>query len=399
MSFDEIMKQAGEVKQAQMKDKRRNWEATAEFVKNTIAHDASEAYTKIRTSTSVVEKIEFATTAKLEGNALFKQKQYTKAMMKYTESVAVFRYWVRKMVGKDQELLCFKDDEALVGEERKQAHAFLASVYLNAAACMLRQNMRTHPREVVWACSEVLALEPESAKAYYRRAMAYVEMDSSSSLELAVRDLSRACKLVPNDPDVRAALQKHRAAYEAQNVKDTKTYGGMFKSKGGLYTEQERDKMRAPAGPTPPTPAETMFPDGLSERELKKRALAAGLDLEDPKVMHRFTARARERHEQSLREKAKELDIDLDDPDVRKALEMLDEEEKRLKVGLAPGIAPASPWRAFVQRAFDKKQIINVPNLLYAYLAVRCVITLQVGFEFISPNYKYKQVQTSTNNN
>ena len=43
MNFDEIVKRAGEVKQAQMRDKRRNWEATAEFVKNTIAHDASAA--------------------------------------------------------------------------------------------------------------------------------------------------------------------------------------------------------------------------------------------------------------------------------------------------------------------------------------------------------------------
>ena len=53
-----------------MKDKRRAWESTAEFVKNTIAHDASEEYAKVRASKSVKEKIEFAG-GKAEGNALF----------------------------------------------------------------------------------------------------------------------------------------------------------------------------------------------------------------------------------------------------------------------------------------------------------------------------------------
>ena len=291
MDFEELMKQAGEVKQRQMKDKRRAWESTAEFVKNTIAHDASEEYAKVRASKSVKEKIEFAAAAKAEGNALFAEAQYTKAMLKYTQAVAVFRYWIRKTVGKDQELLCFKDDETLAGDERREACAFLASVYLNAAACMLKLlklHMRTSADEVVWTCSEVIEMDAENAKAYYRRAMAYVEMESSASLELAVRDLTKASAFAPRDAVVRAALQKHKTELEAQNVKDKKTYGGMFRSRDGLYTEAERAKMRAPAGPSDLSPAETLFPDGLSDAELKRRALANGLDLDDPKVMKKL---------------------------------------------------------------------------------------------------------------
>jgi tetratricopeptide (TPR) repeat protein len=373
MDFEELMKQAGEVKQRQMKDKRRAWESTAEFVKNTIAHDASEEYAKVRASKSVKEKIEFAAAAKAEGNALFAEAQYTKAMLKYTQAVAVFRYWVRKTVGKDQELLCFKDDETLAGDEQREARAFLASVYLNAAACMLKLlklRMRTSADEVVWTCSEVIEMDAENAKAYYRRAMAYVEMDSSASLELAVRDLTKASKFAPQDAVVRAALQKHKTELEAQNVKDKKTYGGMFQSRDGLYTEEERAKMRAPAGPSDPSPAETLFPDGLSDAELKRRALAHGLDLDDPKVMKKLEARARERHDDALRAKAKELDIDLDDPDIRRALELLDEEEQRRAAGVAP-LKPVPAWRRFLSRAFDKSQTVNVQNLLYAYLAVR----------------------------
>lgn len=393
MNFDEIVKRAGEVKQAQMRDKRRNWEATAEFVKNTIAHDASEAYAKIRsTSSSVREKIDFATAPKDAGNVLFAKGRYTQAMTKYTEAVAVFRYWVRQMNGKDQELICHRDDEALRGTEKTSVQTFLAAVYLNAAACLLRnKQMATHPEDVVWICTEVVAMHPGSAKAYYRRAMAFVEMNSSASLELAVRDLRRAAKLAPGDADVRAALSKHGAAYAAQHVKDKHTYGGMFNTRDGLYTETERSTMSAPAGPAEPTPAETLFPDGLSETELKQRALAAGLDLEDPFVLRKLDARARARHEESLRAKAKELDIDLDDPDVRKALELMDAETKRRELGMAAP-APASTWRRCIARAFDKKQIINVPNVLYTYLAVRHGVSLLRSVSFrILRIYKYKQ--------
>ena len=144
------MKQAGEVKQRQMKDKRRAWESTAEFVKNTIAHDASEEYAKVRASKSVKEKIEFAAAAKAEGNALFAEAQYTKAMLKYTQAVAVFRYWIRKTVGKDQELLCFKDDETLRGRRAKRSVRVSRLCLPQQRACMLKLlklHMRTSADE------------------------------------------------------------------------------------------------------------------------------------------------------------------------------------------------------------------------------------------------------------
>ena len=86
--------------------------------------------------------------------------------------------------------------------------------------------------------------------------------------------------------------------------------------------------------------------------------------------MKKLEARARERHDDALRVKAKELDIDLDDPDIRRALELLDEEEQRRAAGVAP-LKPVPAWRRFLSRAFDKSQTVNVQNLLYAYLAVR----------------------------
>ena len=52
-------------------------------------------------------------------------------------------------------------------------------------------------------------MDAENAKAYYRRAMAYVEMESSASLELAVRDLT-ASAFAPRDAVVRARCKNTR---------------------------------------------------------------------------------------------------------------------------------------------------------------------------------------------
>ena len=207
-------------------------------------------------------------------------------------------------------------------------------------------------------------MDDACVKAYYRRAMAYIQMDSSATLELAVNDLTRASRLAPGDRDVRSALQKHRAAYEAQNAKDKKTYGGMFASSDGLYTENEREEMRKP-GPTLRDPLA-----GVSDEEFKARARAAGIDLDNPKVRREMEGRAKARHEETMRTKAREMGIDLDDPEVRRALEML-EEERRLRAELGGDTTVATPgWRRWMLRAFDKDRMLNVQNVMYAFIAV-----------------------------
>lgn len=116
-----------------------------------------------------------------------------------TQAVAIFRYWNRETVGREQNLVCFKDDEKSDGDDRQKAQKFICSVLLNAAACTIKVRAPASPREVVWMCTEVLELDALCVKAYYRRAVAYVAMDSSTTLELAVKDLTRAAQLAPGD--------------------------------------------------------------------------------------------------------------------------------------------------------------------------------------------------------
>lgn len=117
-----------------------------------------------------------------------------------TQAVAIFRYWNREMIGREQKLVCYKDDEKCKeGGDRQKAQKFICSVLLNAAACLIKMQTPAGPREVIWTCTEVLELDNSCVKAYYRRAMAYVHMDSSTTLELAVKDLTKAAQLAPGD--------------------------------------------------------------------------------------------------------------------------------------------------------------------------------------------------------
>ena len=372
MSFDDMLKQAGEIKQRQMRDKRRAWEATAEFMKNTIAYDKNETYLDLRSNATVADRVAFAEPIKAEGNALFAEGKYAKAMDKYTEAVAVLRYWNRVAADKEQRLECHRDDEALPEDspERRAATRFLLSVFLNAAACALKMRPpRGDPEQVVWICGEALAMDPRCAKAYYRRAMARVQMDTAAALETAVADLKRASALAPNDATVRAALETHRAACDAQRKKDKKTYGVMFAADATLYSAEETETATETAAakkPSAPAPADPF--EGMSEEEFKARARSSGIDLDDPAVRREMKGRARarmlERRRREERAKAEELGIDLDDPEVKRVLELLDREERRKAEA-------RDAYRAWARRWFDKTKWLNVQNVLYAALAVR----------------------------
>ena len=58
--------------------------------------------------------------------------------------------------------------------------------------------------------------------------------DTSHTLELAVRDLTRANLLAPNDATIRHALHVHRSSHVTQRAKDKAAYGGVFNSRDGL---------------------------------------------------------------------------------------------------------------------------------------------------------------------
>ena len=101
----------------------------------------------------------------------------------------------------------------------------------------LAQTAGSPPHAAIFAANLALELDPQNAKALYRRAMGHVAEDTSTSLELAARDLERAVRLAPDDKGLRAAFRKHAGEHQKQKEKDQQTYGGMLSASPVLYTQ------------------------------------------------------------------------------------------------------------------------------------------------------------------
>ena len=101
---------------------------------------------------------------------------------------------------------------------------------------------------------------------------------------------------------------------------------------------------------------------------------------DNPKVIKEMEGRARARHEEEMRKKADELGIDLSDPDVQKALELLEKERKMKEAGYDIE-SPLPTWRKWLVYAFDRKKIFNVQNAIYIVLAVR-LLSACLSFSF-----------------
>jgi len=377
--FNSIMQKAAEMKGAQLKEKRREWEAAPEWYKNTMSHERQGEVMESRKK-SFEERIELAEKNKVEGNQFYTDGKFKKALDAYVKSIAAFRYFAREEKG--EMIRQVFEDETLNGEEKMRAHALLVSAFLNTAQCCIKARM---PLDGVFACDQALRIDPQNAKAYYRRGIAQIAgEDTSTSLEKGVKDLTRAYQLSPDDPAIKAALKQHGQELAEQTRKDKKVFGGMFNN-GELYSraEQERIQKNMPLDPKNADPA-------LQDEDLKRRAKAAGIDLDDPKVRAKLEKQYEARREAEMREKAKEMGIDLEDPAVQKMLELM-EKEKELEEMRKNGEFPEeqSLWRKVLMRALSKNSIFNLQNIVYLMIAMNvCYRCYQMFNQQIPKSHK-----------
>lgn len=114
------------------------------------------------------------------------------------------------------------------------------AVLMNLALCLGRTG--GDPEHIVSLCDEVLSVNPNSAKAFFKRGLAYSSIagqkegeERQVALQLGRQDLIQAARLEPNDRHIRKKLSEVTEAMCAAGS-----------SKKGLYDEMP------PAAPRPP---------------------------------------------------------------------------------------------------------------------------------------------------
>jgi len=338
----DVFQQAVALKQAQLAEARKRFEASPRFVKDTLAMSSDGSLEAIR-ALPAAECLARASEIKQQGNADFGSRDWDGAYKAYARAAACVRYY--RPQDKDWRTNSFSDDTIdLVhtkGDSPEEERAFrelLVSCYLNIAQCRL--SARQDYDEALAACNEALDLDPSSAKAYFRRARSRYEPASCGATELAmaVKDLAKAAALEPGDATIRKTYAKLLGEHKRAEREAKETLAGLFdRSDKPIYGPEE-------TGPKEETEAELAARAKLAGREVEavrdliQRHRAAGRNKEAERIereLHEAEDRARaerlckpmdwSKPTAAMKADAAKKGIDLDDPKVLAYMQELED--------------------------------------------------------------------------
>eukprot|EP00462_Mataza_sp_D1_P001798 CAMPEP_0175097478 /NCGR_PEP_ID=MMETSP0086_2-20121207/5307_1 /TAXON_ID=136419 /ORGANISM="Unknown Unknown, Strain D1" /LENGTH=189 /DNA_ID=CAMNT_0016370989 /DNA_START=25 /DNA_END=594 /DNA_ORIENTATION=- len=170
------------------------------------------------------DKVLYAEQLKAEGNALFGQGQFQKAISKYVKIFAWTTGLKQPQMGMES-LLAQNPNNVLptvTDELSQRIDAIQLSANLNATQCYLKLN---DPARALKFANKALELDQQNIKALFRRGLAFAGLRDNDSAE---RDLAQALALSPNDTGIQKTLKAVRAKLKAEEKKHAKKWQGAF---------------------------------------------------------------------------------------------------------------------------------------------------------------------------
>ena len=116
------------------------------------------------------------------------------------------------------------------------------TLHLNKAAVYDKQGA-TKVAEVIDECKQALKISPHNIKALFRRGKA---LASAGRLDEALVDLKMALEKEPGNAAVKSQIALCKQMQKAQNEKDKKLFGAMFRSPGAICLNGEGLKKKDP---------------------------------------------------------------------------------------------------------------------------------------------------------
>ncbi|KAL9650045.1 hypothetical protein ABK040_003163 [Willaertia magna] len=167
-------------------------------------------------------KVEYARKLKDEGNELFKQGNYKKAIQKYKY---VFLY----VTGLNSNLMSVMSNNmsgnASSSEEKKElseVDQLQLTANLNISQCYLK--LENHERALEFA-QKALNFDPNNLKGRLRRGLSYLAL---KDIDRAQEDLDFCSKQIPNDPLVKQGYKKLDLLKQDYKQKEKKMMKGIF---------------------------------------------------------------------------------------------------------------------------------------------------------------------------
>ncbi|XP_065920594.1 tetratricopeptide repeat protein 9C-like isoform X2 [Dysidea avara] len=166
------------------------------------------------------DKLGKAKELKDSGNELFKNGNTKNATKKYHQALM----YVKGVLCTDTSVPGIPEDlmyEKVTKEEKAIGDELTALLHNNLAACLVKT---TNWENVIKHTSQI---QPENAKALYRRGMAYYE---TNSLLKAEEDLEKAKTLAPKDQNIVKQLDLVKSKLKTYEDQEKKIYTNMFSS-------------------------------------------------------------------------------------------------------------------------------------------------------------------------
>eukprot|EP00002_Diphylleia_rotans_P031986 TRINITY_DN6674_c0_g1_i1.p1 TRINITY_DN6674_c0_g1~~TRINITY_DN6674_c0_g1_i1.p1 ORF type:complete len:288 (-),score=95.41 TRINITY_DN6674_c0_g1_i1:38-901(-) len=177
-------------------------DATLSFEVELLHFEESE---KEEWEMTAVEKVESAAKLREEGNALFRSGEVARATQKYDKAA-------KRLEG------TYDLDE----EQEKQVEGLKLPLYLNLAACHLKQG---NFKETISSCNKALDLEPKNVKALFRRAQGHI---LAGDFAKAKTDFEAALEVSPEDKEIKLAYTKAKKQEADAKAAEKSLYKSMF---------------------------------------------------------------------------------------------------------------------------------------------------------------------------
>mmetsp|Transcript_38015 Transcript_38015/g.60096 ORF Transcript_38015/g.60096 Transcript_38015/m.60096 type:complete len:176 (-) Transcript_38015:524-1051(-) len=159
---------------------------------------------------------------KEEGNKLFKENEFGKAMFQYHMGIMELKAIFSQL--ESSGLI----NQAAPKTADEETIALFVTLNSNLGMCSLKEG---RPERCVKSCSEALKKDPNHQKSLYRRGKAYMEPSTDThtrDLMKAREDLEAAQKLSPNDKPTQTLIQRLEKMEAKEQKEMQKTYQKMF---------------------------------------------------------------------------------------------------------------------------------------------------------------------------
>ncbi|TYZ59338.1 hypothetical protein PybrP1_008518 [[Pythium] brassicae (nom. inval.)] len=174
------------------------------------------------------EKLTETTRLKDEGNALFKEKKFHEAAIKYSEAASYM-----------------EDVYDVSDEDKARMQQLQTTCYLNGAMSFLKIQDYT---VAVSLASKALKNDPANVKALFRRGVGRMHLNE---LDRAQEDLAAASKLEPANREVLRELAVLKAKMKRAREKEKSVFGGIF-GKVSMYDDKTAIEGDVPLNPNNP---------------------------------------------------------------------------------------------------------------------------------------------------